>query len=275
MAVSNARREQWKLRWQKAREAGEDPLQAGFDALKKWEADPLAHSRLAYWLKLEIWSAEEGLLVLAGVEPGTVVTGTEHFNNSAGAGDEWTNAQPFAEHFGFSFAPDPHDLCESDFGGNVEEFDAYLERIEHRRDVLRPLRDLFIGLQHKLEHSPSALGEPTLPGSWRPLAFLSWAASIGFRPHWHDWADEQSLLPDQLDAMAAPFFDADSDSYPELLHIAVRAWEAAQRETSGTPKQRIERYLAERYPGMTGSTRSAIALVANWQKAGGRPKQPE
>ena len=41
---------------------------------------------------------------------------------------------------------------------------------------------------------------------------------------------------------------------------------------SGTPKQRIQEFIKERYPKVKEGTRDAIALVANWQKSGGRPK---
>ncbi len=73
-------------------------------------------------------------------------------------------------------------------------------------------------------------------------------------------------------ASLPPYFDSDSDDYPQLLHIAVRAWEHARSTSGGTAKQRISNYVLERYPDIAEGTREAIALVANWKKAGGRPR---
>lgn len=275
MTVSKARIAKWQERWAEARKKGQDPLQDGVDALRRWEADPLGNSALPYWLALEVWSQEEGLLVLCGVEPDTVTTDGDPFYSDLGVGHEWINAQPFVEHRAFSFAPVPHDLTDQDYESNPEGFESYLQEVERRRDVLRPLREIYLGLEHKLSHSPSALGEEVTKGHWRPLAFLAWAETLRFKPSWLDWAKSSGRLPDALDAMKAPYFDADSATYPELLHIAVRAWETAQRETAGTPKQRIEHFLLQHYPALTASTRAAIALVANWQKVGGRPKNVE
>ncbi len=69
----------------------------------------------------------------------------------------------------------------------------------------------------------------------------------------------------------APFFDADSPDYPELLAIATRAWEYARKGTSGTPKQRVLEFLADRYSSLPQGSRDAIAQVVNWHRAGGRP----
>lgn len=72
--------------------------------------------------------------------------------------------------------------------------------------------------------------------------------SDGYRPDWYEWARSTGLI-DDLDAVfRAPYLDPDSDDYPELLHIALRAWEETRAGGDGTPKQRIERFLLERHP---------------------------
>lgn len=276
MAVSKHRRQQWLSAWKRATEEGKHPLQAGIDALEKWRADPLAQSALPYWLGLEVWTVTEGLLVLAGVEPDTVVSGAPAFMSEGIFEDkEWLSAQPFEKHFSFSVLPEPFDFVESDFEGESGAYEAYLQRCEARREVLEPLRKLSQGLHHKLEHSPSALGEPVSRGKWRPVAFISWAKSIGYSPSWYAWAEKRNLLPDSLEATAAPYFDVDRDDYPALLHIAVRAWDFARGESTGTPKQRVMGFLSQRYPDLPQSTREAIALITNWRKVGGRPKKGE
>lgn len=72
---------------------------------------------------------------------------------------------------------------------------------------------------------------------------------------------------------ALPLLDPDGQDYPELLHIALRAWDHARTAQGlGTPKQKIAAFLADRYGSIPSSTREAIALIANWQKNPGRPK---
>jgi hypothetical protein len=232
-------------------------------------ADPIAFSQLAYWLSLEVWSIEEGALVLAGVEPGTVQTSEGnpfHFGYT-----EWTNAMPFSQLATWYQLPESPDLRLEDFKGDVEAHDAYLERQEDRRAILKRHETLYKSLRHKLDHSPSALGASVHPDQYRPVAFLAWAGSINFKPEWWDWAQTRNRLPDDMHPGAPPYFDADASDYPDLLHIAVRAWEHARKSGDGTPKQRVLAYLESRYPKLPSGSRKAIAQVVNWQRAGGRP----
>jgi hypothetical protein len=187
---------------------------------------------------------------------------------------------PFAEHIAFYQLPAPPNLTLEDHIGDHLAFEHYLQDQEARTRTLRRLQNLHDSLAHKLEHSPSALGKRESFGSsqrpqYPPVRFLAWARSINFKPDWFEWASQKGVLPDELNPTAAPFFDADSPDYPELLAIAVRAWDYARSATEGTPKQRIERFLSERYAHLTESARGSIASVANWQKAGGRPRSKE
>lgn len=260
MAVSKAERKRWAEAWK-------DPA---FEARVNAElADPLGHSQLAYWLRLEAWEREEGLLVLAGVEPGTV---SEEFE--AGAGFRWSNAMPFSKHKAFFLVPDPANLDRAHFKSD-DAFDAYIQTQEERARVLEHHESVYRALEHKLDHSPSVQLVEVGAFQYRPISFLAWAKSIGFKPDWFDWAASRNLLPADLNPMERPFFDADSADYPKLLAIAIRAWEHARAQATGTPKQRIARYLQERYPDLTPSTRDAIALIANWQKGGGRPSKKQ
>jgi hypothetical protein len=107
---------------------------------------------------------------------------------------------------------------------------------------------------------------------YSPEHYLGWAEARGFKPEWLEWAHEQGLIDAHEAVFRQPFFDPDSEDYPELLHIAVNAWQEAKIGGAGTPKQRIERFLEERYPTLPPTTRSLISQVANWQRTGGRPK---
>ncbi len=82
-------------------------------------------------------------------------------------------------------------------------------------------------------------------------------------------SDPKVTAPEQSNGTF--YFDPDDDDYPELLHVAFRAWEHARNAGDGTPKQRIQSFLEARYPHIPTASRNAIALVANWNKVGGRP----
>ena len=264
MTISNKRRAHWASLW-----ADPEWCKVLTEEFVDQRANPYKHSQLRYWLSLDLWRQDEGLLVLAGIEPGTVVD--EVADEPWLVGENWSSAQPFREHFSFHMVPEPEGMSLSDFGGNSDAYQSYLSNFERRRQVLSFHETRYRSLAHRLDHTVEALGPPAAKDAWRPDAFLRWARSIKFLPDWLSWAEKNGLLPDQLDPARPPFFDADAPEYPELLAIAVRAWDAARSGSEGTPKQRIESFLAGSYPHLTQSTRSAIAMIANWNKAGGRP----
>lgn len=266
MGVSKATRERWKAEW-----ADPKYLHEAWEQLQAQKADPFSFSKLPYWLGLEVWSADEGLLILANVEPGTVQIGAEYapgpyFNT------EWTNALPFDEHVAFFQVPPPIDMKLEECGGDAEYFESYLVEVEGRVRKLRAAQTIFESLEHRFERSPSAKKSMAREGGYLPAAMIAWALSIGFKPAWYEWAVQRHLLPEPIALEKAPYFDADAEDYPYLLHVAIRAWEAARASDVGTPRQRIDAFLEASYPTMTPATRNAIALVANWKKSPGRPK---
>jgi hypothetical protein len=237
--------------------------------------DPFPDSRLRYWLALEVWDREEGLQVLSGVTPGSVRLADDDDPFFAGTGlaaRRWISGDTFRLP-SFDFLRPPPYLNGFSPSAREEMKRRELMFREIRESLLDHCRRVYQHFAHKLDHSPSALGEPIEDGRWRPVAFLAWALRVGFKPEWYGWAQSQGLLPDGLDPMFEPFFDADAENYPELLAIAIRAWTAAKSMADGTPKQRVLAYLGERHPDLLPSTKEAIALVANWQKAGGRPRR--
>lgn len=269
MATSKAKLEAWRAHWR-------DPeWQAKISTLVEDQTNnPFTHSQLRYWLSLEVWDREEGLQILSGVEPGTVKLDLddEPFGGPRLADHQWLNAEPFAR-YGFSMFPSPEGDEWIESAGSDDERERRLREREFRETVLLRHSALYRSLEHKLDHSPSALGEPVAEGRWRPVAFITWALRIGIKPDWYEWAQLNGLVPDTLDPMSAPFLDADAADYPELLAIAIRAWTAAKSMTDGTPKQRVLAYLGARHPDLLPATKEAIALVVNWQKAGGRPRR--
>ena len=255
--VSEKRKQRWL-------DLMSDPTyqKAAIEQLEDQRKNPYAYSQLSYWLSLDLWEKEEGLQVLAGVEPGTIEESLiEH---------EWINGQPFAEHISFMMV-DPVEACSrADYPGDDAGYQDYLETAEHKSAVLAGHQRLYESLLHRLDRTERGLGD-FVAFRYRPVQFLAWASSIGFKPQWLEWAEKSGRLPKAIEAMSAPFFDADAEDYPELLHIAVRAWEDARQKTEGTPKQRVLDYLVARYPLMPQGSRDAIAQVVNWQRSGGRP----
>jgi hypothetical protein len=264
MTASKATKARWAKQWSdpKFEESILTCVQAARD-------DPFGHSQLRYWLSLEVWEREEGLLVLAGVEPGTVVVSDEEpsFMGSA----EWTNVMPFSQPATFYQFPEPEGLDQRAFGDDELAFESYLKACEERRQILSRHQALFQALQHRLDHTPSALGDPVCRDKWRPASFIGWAQSINFKPDWIDWAQQHEVITSDYGLASAPYFDADAADYPLLLHIAVRAWEYARSREQGTPKQRVLEFLSKNYSELPKAAREAIAQVANWQRAGGRP----
>lgn len=233
--------------------------------------DPFSLSSLPYWLKLETWSYVEGLYLLAGLDPKTVEE--DLFSDFA----EFIDALPLGEHEAFLL--DPTELCSRDeWPGSDESYESFLQAGEKKIAVLNEHRRVLGSLVHILGSSIKGLGDPAISNfnrkncRYTPKQFLDWAISIDFKPAWYEWAKSKGYLPETDSPYIAPFFDPESDDYPELLHIAVRAWEHARKQSGGTPKKRIADFVAERYPHVSEGARESIALIANWQKAGGRPR---
>lgn len=261
--VSEKRKQRWRDSWS-------DSAQAALAAqLVDQQTNPYAYSQLGYWLSLDLWGVEEGLQVLAGIEPETIAEDViEHV---------WIDGQPFAEHISFLIV-DPVVVCSrAEWPGCNSGYQSYLEAAEHKSDVLGHCQRRYEGLKHRLDRTIGGLGNASasLDDRFRPVQFLAWAGSIGFRPHWLGWAEVNGRVPQAIQPMSAPFFDADADEYPELLHIAVHAWDHARNKPDGTPKQRVLNFLAERYPNLPQGSRDAIAQVVNWQRAGGRPPKKQ
>jgi hypothetical protein len=274
-------------------EFGDLPLDVRFYVVRQSELeqskDPYRYSALPQRLALQLWAPQDGLLLLSGLDPsGALVDWT--WENFAGAvisdSPRVRNAQPLRDHQDSYLTPVrgdwDADIAEArrrlTQGSAAEAADlreriAQLEklrsdpavvektqRMEAYSKVLSKLYLQWISTDHDTEKRYS------------PSYFIQWAAKIHYRPHWLDWAERAQLIDAHDGVFRAPYFDPDAADYPELLHIAVVAWEQARAGSDGTPKQRIDRFLASRYPHLSGNARDLIAQIANWQRIGGRPK---
>lgn len=262
------------------------------DGLKEKARHPYHYSSLRDWLGLETWHAREALLLLVGVCP-------------RGAIVEWET-----ENFMGAVLDEPRIVnatCLNEIGDDyiVPSIDAWDDDIREAKRELRERGDSLgeeekAKLQAHLEHLQRLKSDPSVVTRSRELAlrsrllgelsrhwfsgdhdpqkryspehYLGWASARGFVPEWHDWARSQGLIDAHEAVFRQPFFDPDSPDYPELLHIAVNAWQEARKGGLGTPKQRIERFLQVRYAALPPTTRELIAQLANWQRTGGRPR---
>jgi hypothetical protein len=254
--------------------------------------DPFHFSALPDFLELETWKPRDAMLILAGIDPVAALVEWS-YDNFLGAKIErpkvkranWFSSssdlydQPLLSDFDDSPAGLRHKIRQAQAEERVElvaKWESELSELERwasdprtcfvqdmltlRSDMLHRISRRWFTANHDAEAKHS------------PEYFVRWAEARGFNIEWAKWAREHQLIDQEIPATQPPYFDADSEDYPELLHIAVRAWEYARERASATPKKAIVEFVSQRYPHVSEGARDAIALVANWKKTGGRPK---
>ncbi|MDM0077472.1 hypothetical protein QTH90_23905 [Variovorax sp. J2P1-59] len=263
------------------------------ESLAERRKNPIFYSDLPQLLDQETWAPPDGMLILAGVAPRAAVMewsyrnfmGAEidtprikHANWFTCTSDLYT--LPVVDDFKVS-ADELREWSRKSEKGEItlEENRALDHRLSeevrwaedkssnYKSEVLRLRAEMVGALKRRWdsgEHDPSQRRAPAF--------FVRWAESRGFEVEWAAWAREQGFLERDAPATEPPYFDADSEDYPELLHIAVRAWDHARKGAGGTPKKRITAFVAARYPHISDGAKDAISLIANWQKSGGRPR---
>lgn len=270
----------------------EAAMHVTLESIKAQREDPFFYSDLPTLLEMETWAPLHAMLILAGVDPSAPIMDWS-YENFMGAQID----QPKIRHANwFSYGGDLYDYpVSSDFeyssaelkrlqrtaenGSTPEERAELAKRLRQVekwetdetskfKSAVLQLRSSMLGILKSrwdsCDHDPEARRSPAY--------FVRWAESRGFEVEWAAWAREHDFIDQEPPVTAAPFFDADAEDYPKLLHIAVRAWEHARSGGKGTAKQRIAAFLDERYPELSGSEREMIAVVGNWQKSGGRPR---
>ena len=259
-------------------------------ALQRHEA--YANSKLEDLLSSETLSTEDGLYLLAGLDPGTVITRQEGLD----CPPRLINALPLDRDI--SFLNDP---CENQdrksFHGNDEAYQKFRESYAKKQSILKFHNDLIKTLERKLQESVVGLGEPAITRGYvqfyKPEKFWMWAISIRRTPTWFDWATDKGLLNLELES---PGSDSDSlqstknyksfqipvcleidpSERPEQLDIANIAFRMVMNgfgDPSKTFKQRLIEYLKNNYPHLTSESINQISTVANPNKGPGRRKQ--
>jgi hypothetical protein len=261
------------------------------DSLRRQRECPFEHSELQLHLESEVWKPRDALLVLSGLNPTTAIVewSYESYMGATIEKPQLRRANWFSNH---------RDIYDYPLLSDFERSPAAL-RNEIRRAQKRGEQERVAQLEQELEEVTTWEKDPTsiyladmlalrqemlrcISRRWfssdhdpdqkhSPEFFVRWAEARGFEIEWAIWAREHGLIDKDSPATEPPYFDADGEDYPELLHIAVRAWEHARTTARGTPKKRIVDFVSERYPHISKGARDAIALVTNWQKEGGRP----
>lgn len=253
---------------------------------------PYYFSDLPTWLNLETWKPKDALLLLSGISPNAAKVDWT-YENFMGVQIEYPRIKAATD---LTSVDDVYDIPERDAWDDdirateshikskgdamaAEErslFEFELQRLKGYRDT-PVIKERAEELHHR-SNILAALSRQWFSGDhdaekrYSPEHYLGWAAARGYEPEWYDWALSQGLIDAHEGVYRQPFFDPDSPDYPELLHIAVNAWQEARKGGVGTPKQRIERFLQERYSAVPPTTREMIAQLVNWHRTGGRPK---
>ena len=129
------------------------------------------------------------------------------------------------------------------------------------------------GFRNLKELLDRAIEVEDLPKKPTPRQSVEWAKKIDFEIP----ADLEEVL-EQLELPSAPTggeFDEESETYPLELHIAVKAWSVASRQTGSTdtPKELVREWVTKWYPKLSTAAVERIAVVCNWEKKGGRKKE--
>lgn len=253
---------------------------------------PYHFSSLRNWLALETWLPRDAMLLLAGLCPKAAVVDWTYKNFMGADIDEpkiraATCLSAIDDDYDVpprdSWDDEIHEVKQALFEGRESMLDdeklrlnRELERLmDQQNDSMVVRRDEELSLRSTLLSRLSRhwfSGDHDAEKRYSPEHYLGWAAARGYKPEWYEWALSQGLIDVHESVYRQPFFDPDSADYPELLHIAVSAWQEARKGSVGTPKQRIERFLQERYSAIPPTTREMIAQLVNWHRTGGRPK---
>jgi hypothetical protein len=118
-----------------------------------------------------------------------------------------------------------------------------------------------------------AIEAEVLPKQPTPRQSVEWAKKIDF--------EIPTDLEEELEQLALPSaptgggFDEESETYPLELHIAVKAWSVASRQTDSTdtPKELVREWVTKSFPDLSKAAVERIAVVCNWEKKGGRKKE--
>ena len=272
-------------------------MQVHMEAILDKRQNPITYSNLPNLLNQETWRPQDAMLILAGLDPyaavidwsyenvmGAVVHDPviRHANWFTSTDDLYTH--PTELDFKYSSQELKRSMLEvrnpalaqTEVARLVAQIDERIDlAAKYSEDEISNFKVNMLGLRAEMVSILKARwdsGDHDANLRRSPAFFVQWAESRGFEIEWAQWARDAGYLDTEAPYTAPPFFDADAEDYPKLLHIAVRAWDHARKGSNGTAKQRITSFLEDRYPELSVAEKDAIAVIGNWQKRGGRPR---
>lgn len=244
---------------EKAKEAKEYQEKAEREEKQRFFNQPSAKADFEHWSKAVYWSLDEAIALIFGKNPETVTWKRVQ---------EFTNISAFARQFA-----KVRDLAQrSKALGQLTEpvlpgvFLAWarrneinvpkelLEQVEKRGVVVADWKDLYDKV--KEERDMLLTDRDKLAEGCKRLI------------------RERDDLKDKVAELEANAweFDPDKDVYPPELDVAMQAWRAVtnQPNPNMTAKEQIANWLNRNYPKLSQEARARIAVICNWEKAGGR-----
>lgn len=154
---------------------------------------------LSKWFLHDTWSAQEGLLLLVGLDPSRMIIGQTK-GISGETFDEFEYAYTLD-----SFEVPPRSFVEKEGGNDISKMDLFRAHWKHLNEIW-----------NSGSHS----------GRNAPAYYLAWAASKGYSVAWLDWAKAQGLLKVGQESIQEQKPMATKERSTLLTIIAVLAKEA-------------------------------------------------
>ena len=249
---------------EKAREQAANQARLKQEEAERFYNQPWATADFDHWSKAAYWSHDEGIALIFGKEPKVVNWGKlESIVGISKFAYEYGRVRDLAiRSKAVKELPDP--AIPGLFLGWARrmELNPPTELLEQVRKRGQPIGDFYDRYEELRDEANSLLeGNEKLAAANKTLQ-----------------ADNEQLAARLADLESKTWeFDEDAETYPRELDIAVQAWVAVSKAGggSGTPKQRIADWLDKNYPTkeeLSGDARKRIAILANWEKTGGRRK---
>lgn len=250
---------------ERAKEAEEMKAKADREERQRFFSLPSAKADFVHWSKAAHWTLDEAIALSFGKSP-KVVTWERV--------KEYVHISPFAQRYEqvrdlalraktWNQLYDP--VLPSFFlawarRSEIEVTPELLEEVEKRGIVVADWKDAYDKLKEQFD---------VIRADRDKIADISMRL-----------IKERDGLKDKvavLDSLAWEGFDPGSDTYPLELDMAMQAWRAVTNRPGPnmTAKEQIENWLNKNYPKLTSAARDRIAVVCNWEKAGGRPRSGE
>ena len=212
---------------------------------------------LNIYLVSDKWLARDALVILAGFDPDA-----RTWEPSFAPGLDYPEIlEKYRHRYGFLLIPTLFQMKRW-----WDRWDLLDESIIDILDNALELRDNLIKIWDRSEYGQYHQNSPKF--------YIDYFLNKGVEPPWLDWAKEEGYYSEDDKNNNIKALEFPEDKYPSELHIANMAYEKAIKDnSSGTPKQKIQKYLKENHPKLSSEATERISVVANWNQSPGAPKK--